>query len=126
MILQPPRSTLTDTLFPYTTLFRSRRYQNVAVKDFEGRIPEKPSDYCKRNIKLTFLRDTVAIRTHDLLGTDTLMFQTDFPHGISTYPNSRKMCDDMFAGIDPTIRDKIVYQTAADLDRKSTRLNSSH
>ena len=43
------------------------------------------------------------------------MFQTDFPHGISTYPNSRKMCDDMFAGIDPTIRDKIVYQTAADL-----------
>src|SRR3546814_1659284 len=26
MILRPPRSTRTDTLFPYTTLFRSRRY----------------------------------------------------------------------------------------------------
>src|SRR3546814_13039026 len=25
MILRPPRSTRTDTLFPYTTLFRSRR-----------------------------------------------------------------------------------------------------
>src|SRR3546814_7968265 len=25
MILRPPRSTLTDTLFPYTTLFRSNR-----------------------------------------------------------------------------------------------------
>src|SRR3546814_1432488 len=25
MIRQPPRSTRTDTLFPYTTLFRSRR-----------------------------------------------------------------------------------------------------
>src|SRR3546814_13508729 len=25
MILRPPRSTLTDTLFPYTTLFRSTR-----------------------------------------------------------------------------------------------------
>src|SRR3546814_10357641 len=25
MILRPPRSTLTDTLFPYTTLFRSPR-----------------------------------------------------------------------------------------------------
>src|SRR3546814_13536001 len=25
MILRPPRSTLTDTLFPYTTLFRSQR-----------------------------------------------------------------------------------------------------
>jgi predicted TIM-barrel fold metal-dependent hydrolase len=88
--------------------FEWLRYQNVAVKDFEGRIPEKPSDYFKRNIKLTFLRDTVAIRTHDLLGEDTLMFQTDFPHGIRTYPNSRAMCDAMFDGVDPAVRDKIV------------------
>src|SRR3546814_20076112 len=26
MILRPPRSTRTDTLFPYTTLFRSKEY----------------------------------------------------------------------------------------------------
>src|SRR3546814_3314480 len=30
MIRRPPRSTRTDTLFPYTTLFRSR---NVAVRE---------------------------------------------------------------------------------------------
>lgn len=95
--------------------FEWTRYQNVKVKDFEGRIPEKPSDYFKRNIKLTFLRDTVAIRTYDLLGEDTLMFQTDFPHGISTYPNSRAMCDAMFEGVDPAVRDKIVYHNAAKL-----------
>src|SRR3546814_3767196 len=29
MILRPPRSTRTDTLFPYTTLFRSPIYDNV-------------------------------------------------------------------------------------------------
>src|SRR3546814_8454368 len=28
MILRPPRSTRTDTLFPYTTLFRSRSFLN--------------------------------------------------------------------------------------------------
>src|SRR3546814_15131857 len=28
MIRRPPRSTRTDTLFPYTTLFRSRRQKN--------------------------------------------------------------------------------------------------
>src|SRR3546814_6634797 len=27
MIRRPPRSTRTDTLFPYTTLFRSRRFE---------------------------------------------------------------------------------------------------
>src|SRR3546814_6090312 len=30
MIRRPPRSTLTDTLFPYTTLFRSDRYRHPA------------------------------------------------------------------------------------------------
>src|SRR3546814_8845014 len=32
MIRRPPRSTRTDTLFPYTTLFRSRRPMSAAVK----------------------------------------------------------------------------------------------
>src|SRR3546814_1907166 len=31
---RPPRSTRTDTLFPYTTLFRSREDQNTAVRHF--------------------------------------------------------------------------------------------
>src|SRR3546814_2221233 len=31
MIRRPPRSTRTDTLFPYTTLFRSDRRQDVAL-----------------------------------------------------------------------------------------------
>src|SRR3546814_5604806 len=32
MIRQPPRSTRTDTLFPYTTLFRSRDYRDGREK----------------------------------------------------------------------------------------------
>src|SRR3546814_2269737 len=31
MIPRPPRSTRTDTLFPYTTLFRSRKERNKTV-----------------------------------------------------------------------------------------------
>src|SRR3546814_9280962 len=31
MIRRPPRSTRTDTLFPYTTLFRSLRVEDLAV-----------------------------------------------------------------------------------------------
>src|SRR3546814_3059623 len=33
MIRRPPRSTRTDTLFPYTTLFRSHVQQQVALVD---------------------------------------------------------------------------------------------
>src|SRR3546814_6681160 len=40
MILRPPRSTRTDTLFPYTTLFRSLHQQPRAAMC--GRNPGKP------------------------------------------------------------------------------------
>src|SRR3546814_17068778 len=32
MIRRPPRSTRTDTLFPYTTLFRSSKYRSVPLE----------------------------------------------------------------------------------------------
>src|SRR3546814_17769581 len=35
MIRRPPRSTRTDTLFPYTTLFRSRRGQILLTPDHD-------------------------------------------------------------------------------------------
>src|SRR3546814_6783801 len=31
MIRRPPRSTRTDTLFPYTTLFRSPRFESTVI-----------------------------------------------------------------------------------------------
>src|SRR3546814_9309702 len=33
MILRPPRSTRTDTLFPYTTLFRSHRWTDQIIAE---------------------------------------------------------------------------------------------
>src|SRR3546814_3025716 len=36
MIRRPPRSTRTDTLFPYTTLFRSGRQHDLAVARRQG------------------------------------------------------------------------------------------
>src|SRR3546814_1784914 len=38
MIRSPPRSTRTDTLFPYTTLFRSPRDHHVPVRYREVRL----------------------------------------------------------------------------------------
>src|SRR3546814_3264170 len=39
MILRPPRSTRTDTLFPYTTLFRSSRPQHAGrLRRLDGRL----------------------------------------------------------------------------------------
>src|SRR3546814_11829790 len=47
MILRPPRSTRTDTLFPYTTLFRSAN----------GEVFEKRVDYQKGDPRNPFTKD---------------------------------------------------------------------
>src|SRR3546814_1939710 len=39
MIRRPPRSTRTDTLFPYTTLFRSCNYRMSTVRPYERQQP---------------------------------------------------------------------------------------
>src|SRR3546814_1658739 len=43
MIRRPPRSTRTDTLFPYTTLFRSRGHVRVREPVDGGRTNERPN-----------------------------------------------------------------------------------
>src|SRR3546814_21010761 len=76
MILCPPRSTRTDTLFPYTTLFRSSyRYSNGAYA-LLALIVGKASgqDFA------TFLRE----RIFKPLGMDNTVA---FEQGISTVPN---------------------------------------
>src|SRR3546814_7245343 len=44
MIRRPPRSTRTDTLFPYTTLFRSRVVHARLLRRRGGQSPAQASD----------------------------------------------------------------------------------
>src|SRR3546814_7781245 len=52
MIRRPPRSTRTDTLFPYTTLFRSlasaAAYRRGEKGDVETDGQRRPFDYCRK------------------------------------------------------------------------------
>src|SRR3546814_11897141 len=48
MIRRPPRSTRTDTLFPYTTLFRSGRYRQAdALGDLGGGLARVALEFAK-------------------------------------------------------------------------------
>src|SRR3546814_12676652 len=71
MILLPPRSTLTDTLFPYTTLFRSREVEITYHMDREtaGRAPSDhyprskafPGGYVERTENIRVARDYLDV-----------------------------------------------------------------
>src|SRR3546814_19186960 len=98
MARSPPRSTRTDTLFPYTTLFRSST----------ARGPPSPETAATRP------------RTDRTLRAPSLLIDRSWA---SVEDNSREI-----EGNNPVwlIDDFADAQVAADRDRKSTRLNSSH
>src|SRR3546814_54267 len=64
MILRPPRSTRTDTLFPYTTLFRSAIIEQFRQQDVAN---EELASQAKRAIKQQEM-DMYLQRTSDALG----------------------------------------------------------
>src|SRR3546814_14225234 len=61
MIRRPPRSTRTDTLFPYTTLFRSARRARV-LHDFDRELVERlQENYRQTGIALRLEHDVTAL-----------------------------------------------------------------
>ncbi|MHB8463977.1 MAG: amidohydrolase family protein [Acidimicrobiales bacterium] len=62
----------------------------------------KPSDYVRRQVKVTFMDEPAPLRFLDVTGTEPLMWGSDFPHPEGTWPRSRQVTDELFAGIDPT------------------------
>src|SRR3546814_17327989 len=71
MILRPPRSTRTDSLFPYTTLFRS--YRNLGASYVQTGLaidPHRPESGCMRFIPGSHLRGDLGLdESTEVLGT---------------------------------------------------------
>jgi predicted TIM-barrel fold metal-dependent hydrolase len=85
-----------------------RRNRKVYAGGAEAVCVEPPSAYFGRNIKLTYMRDRTAVLAHEVIGADTMMWSTDFPHHVSTWPSSRSVLDEQFAGQDPALRHQVV------------------
>src|SRR3546814_20823764 len=137
MIRRPPRSTSTDTLFPYTTLFRSESI-DAAVKRAEKEKSELASFDMLGEAARTaedarrYLGSYAAAIAR--IGRDATPGDPFANHGISIklsalhpryeYLQRQRVRDELI----PRVVE--LAQAARDvnipLDRKSTRLNSSH
>src|SRR3546814_4006278 len=109
MIRRPPRSTRTDTLFPYTTLFRSQWGGCKVV--FDGSLGSRTARFYEPYADDPTTRGIIVTDPADLRrwmeGADKAGLQVA-AHAIGDEAND------------------IVLDTMAAVDRKSTRLNSSH
>ncbi len=50
---------------------------------------------------------------HEFIDMDRIMWASDFPHSVGSYPNSPKFLDEAFDGIDDAIRRKVLVENPA-------------
>src|SRR3546814_8582536 len=115
MIRRPPRSTRTDTLFPYTTLFRSPvdvAPPRLAAAADQGMAAGLEADRRQRGAQVTQTGDRLPV-------------QTSFP-GLSGVAQARLATPAATGFLIPLGVDLQRRRVAGHQDRKSTRLNSSH
>src|SRR3546814_8803313 len=95
MILRPPRSTRTDTLFPYTTLFRSlggvtgdeRNMPNdpMLVRQLDERVVERlGQEFAEQTVRLQFDRITTVEAGSHYLRIDASGIADFGPEGTSS------------------------------------------
>lgn len=72
----------------------------------------RPSEYFDRNVYTSFIRDREGIRNRSLPGGRNMMWSTDYPHSETTWPESRKIMDWQFEGVDASEVRPIVHDNA--------------
>src|SRR3546814_6551658 len=110
MIRLPPRSTRTDTLFPYTTLFRSYSFDTLSLRgtNIEGAPFTEPNEK-----SWSAATSRLGIKWEV---TDSLNFYSTFSQGYKSGLLS-------YSSFNQRVNGVIVPRAPG--DRKSTRLNSS-
>lgn len=79
-----------------------------------GRNPDMPKpqpvhEIWQRQFYATIENDQAALRTRDMIGEDTLMWGSDYPHTDSTWPCSAAVLDEMFEDFPAEAKSKITH-----------------
>jgi len=74
-----------------------------------------PSEYFERQVYATFMDDPVGIANTSFYGANNMMWASDYPHTLATWPHSREVIARDFGGVAPALREKIVSGNAARL-----------
>jgi predicted TIM-barrel fold metal-dependent hydrolase len=78
-------------------------------------IDMQPSEYWKRQFYATFEDDRIGILTRDWIGTNTLMWGSDYPHHDSVWPHSQEVLDRIFDGVPTDVREAMTQGNVSKL-----------
>jgi predicted TIM-barrel fold metal-dependent hydrolase len=98
------------------TLFQCDHYFPVYSR-FDGNILRmKPSEYARRQVFHGFYYDAISPTVIEHVGEDNIMWEADYVHSVSTFPNSRSAQEASLRDVpDERIRNKILAGNAVKL-----------
>ena len=73
---------------------------------------EKPSHYFKRSVFVCFIDDVVGIEQRYTIGVENILWESDYPHTDTTWPNSQAVVEKHLGHIPAEDRRKIVFDNA--------------
>jgi predicted TIM-barrel fold metal-dependent hydrolase len=74
-----------------------------------------PSQFFRTNCFASFQEDSLGMRLRDMIGVETLMWGSDYPHTESTFPRSREVLAEVLEGVPEDEVSRIVAGNAAEL-----------
>jgi predicted TIM-barrel fold metal-dependent hydrolase len=78
--------------------------------NLDGRIRSLPSSYLAGRVFGCVFDDVAGLRLRDQIGMDQIMFEVDYPHGDSTWPNSRAVLEKI--AVQAELSDDELYRLA--------------
>jgi len=82
-----------------------------------------PSAMFKRNCYLVGWYERASLRVRDFIGTENILWSTQYPLATSTWPGTRTALEQSFAGLPDVDRNKILWENAAKLYKITERLS---
>ena len=86
------------------------------ANDYVGlpRLDRLPSEYLREFIYWGFVNDPFGVKVRHDVGVDRAMWSSDFPHSVTTWPDSSAAIDTMFDGVPADETARMVCHNAVD------------
>jgi predicted TIM-barrel fold metal-dependent hydrolase len=80
--------------------------------EFPG-LKHAPSEYFRRHVSVTFIDEPDVIRhARDIIGVGNVMWSSDYPHPVTSWPRSQSVAEQVTAGVSDTERELILSGNA--------------
>ena len=95
------------------------RLDNIMARSGYGSSwPDKdllPSDVLRRNFWFCMIDDPSTISTRHAIGVENILFESDYPHGDGTWPDTQEVLKGLIGHLSPEDQRKICCENASEV-----------